>query len=42
MLVVKYGGNVMIDFEFESLFVCDIVLLKIVGLNLIVVYGGGL
>ena len=40
-LVVKYGGNAMTDPELESSFARDIVLLKTVGLNPIVVHGGG-
>jgi acetylglutamate kinase len=38
---VKYGGNAMTDPELESSFARDIVLLKTVGLNPIVVHGGG-
>jgi acetylglutamate kinase len=37
-LVVKYGGNAMTDPELESSFARDIVLLKTVGLNPIVVH----
>lgn len=40
-LVVKYGGNAMTDPALESSFARDIVLLKTVGLNPIVVHGGG-
>ncbi|MCF8999955.1 acetylglutamate kinase [Acinetobacter nectaris] len=40
-LVVKYGGNAMTDPELESSFARDIVLLKTVGLNPVVVHGGG-
>src|SRR5574343_1946292 len=40
-LVFKYGGNAMTDPELESSFARDIVLLKTVGLNPIVVHGGG-
>ena len=40
-LVVKYGGNAMTDPDLESSFARDIVLLKTVGLNPIVVHGGG-
>ncbi len=40
-LVVKYGGNAMTNPELESSFARDIVLLKTVGLNPIVVHGGG-
>ncbi|PTQ89161.1 acetylglutamate kinase [Agitococcus lubricus] len=40
-IVVKYGGNAMTDPELENSFARDIVLLKTVGLNPIVVHGGG-
>mgnify|MGYP000876543961 CR=1 FL=1 len=40
-VVVKYGGNAMTDPELENSFARDIVLLKTVGLNPIVVHGGG-
>lgn len=42
MLVIKYGGNVMESEELKVGFVCDVVLMKVVGINLVVVYGGGL
>lgn len=40
-LVVKYGGNAMTDPALEASFARDIVLLKTVGLNPVVVHGGG-
>jgi acetylglutamate kinase len=40
-IVVKYGGNAMIDPELQESFARDIVLLKAVGVNPIVVHGGG-
>jgi acetylglutamate kinase len=40
-LVVKYGGNAMIDDALESSFARDIVLMKLVGMNPVVVHGGG-
>jgi len=40
-LVVKYGGNAMIDESLKNSFARDVVLLKAVGLNPIVVHGGG-
>lgn len=40
-IVVKYGGNAMTEPELEASFARDIVLLKTVGLNPIVVHGGG-
>jgi len=39
--VVKYGGHVMGDPELSNLFARDVVLLKQVGINPIVVHGGG-
>ena len=39
--VVKYGGNAMIDEALERSFARDIVLLKAVGINPVVVHGGG-
>jgi acetylglutamate kinase len=40
-LVVKYGGNAMVDDKLESSFARDIVLMKLVGMNPVVVHGGG-
>ncbi|NDY89666.1 acetylglutamate kinase [Ideonella livida] len=40
-LVVKYGGNAMTDPELQQDFAEDIVLLKLVGMNPVVVHGGG-
>ena len=40
-IVIKYGGNAMVDEELKSSFARDIVLLKQVGMNPIVVHGGG-
>lgn len=39
--VVKYGGNAMVDDALEMGFARDIVLLKAVGINPVVVHGGG-
>jgi acetylglutamate kinase len=39
--VVKYGGNAMVDEELKDSFAQDIVLLKYVGINPVVVHGGG-
>ncbi|MBM4262281.1 MAG: acetylglutamate kinase [Deltaproteobacteria bacterium] len=39
--VIKYGGNAMIDEELKASFAQDIVLLKYVGVNPVVVHGGG-
>lgn len=40
-VVVKYGGNAMTDAELQKSFARDIVLMKTVGMNPIVVHGGG-
>jgi acetylglutamate kinase len=40
-IVVKFGGNAMVDEELKHSFARDIVLMKLVGLNPIVVHGGG-
>ncbi|MFP4080064.1 MAG: acetylglutamate kinase [Ectothiorhodospira sp.] len=40
-LVIKYGGNAMVDEELKRGFARDIVLLKQVGMNPVVVHGGG-
>lgn len=40
-IVVKFGGNAMVDEELKNSFARDIVLLKLVGINPVVVHGGG-
>ena len=40
-LVVKYGGNAMTDDNLKHCFARDVVLLKLVGMNPVVVHGGG-
>lgn len=40
-VVIKYGGNAMINEELKSTVMEDITLLKFVGLNPIIVHGGG-
>ena len=40
-IVIKYGGNAMIDEKLKNGFAKDIILLKLVGLNPVVVHGGG-
>jgi acetylglutamate kinase len=40
-IVVKFGGNAMVDVALKNSFARDIVLMKLVGLNPIVVHGGG-
>ena len=40
-VVIKYGGNAMTDPRLQAAFARDVVLLKLVGLNPVVVHGGG-
>ena len=40
-IVIKYGGNAMVDHELKNSFARSIVLLKQVGINPVVVHGGG-
>src|ERR1700741_4305642 len=40
-IVIKYGGNAMTDEVLKSSFARDVVLLKLVGMNPVVVHGGG-
>ena len=40
-VVIKYGGNAMVDDRLKQSFARDIVLMKAVGINPIVVHGGG-
>src|SRR5918993_5836535 len=40
-IVVKYGGNAMSDEVLKESFARDVVLLKLVGMNPVVVHGGG-
>jgi acetylglutamate kinase len=40
-IVVKYGGNAMTDEVLKNSFARDIVLMKLVGMNPVVVHGGG-
>ena len=40
-VVIKYGGNAMTDEKLKQSFAHDVVLLRLVGLNPVVVHGGG-
>lgn len=40
-IVVKYGGNAMVEESLQNSFARDMVMLKMVGINPIVVHGGG-
>ena len=41
LVVVKYGGNAMVDDELKAAFAQDIVFLRLAGLRPVVVHGGG-
>lgn len=40
-IVVKFGGNAMVDDQLKEQFARDVVLMKLVGMNPVVVHGGG-
>ncbi|MDY6820051.1 MAG: acetylglutamate kinase [Deferribacterota bacterium] len=40
-IVIKYGGSAMVDENLRANFAKDIVLLKFIGINIIIVHGGG-
>ena len=40
-IVIKYGGNAMTDEKLKHSFASDVVLLKLVGINTVIVHGGG-
>src|SRR3990172_9053399 len=40
-IVIKYGGNAMVDNDLKNGFARDVVLMKLVGINPVVVHGGG-
>ena len=40
-VVIKYGGNAMISDELRRAVISDIILLRLVGINVVVVHGGG-
>lgn len=40
-VVIKYGGNAMVDAALKNSFARDVVLMKLVGINPVVVHGGG-
>ncbi|MBL3527483.1 MAG: acetylglutamate kinase [gamma proteobacterium endosymbiont of Lamellibrachia anaximandri] len=40
-VVIKYGGNAMVDEALKDSFARDVVLMKLVGINPVVVHGGG-
>lgn len=40
-VVIKYGGNAMVDRELKQGFARDVVMMKLVGINPVIVHGGG-
>ena len=40
-IVVKYGGNAMVNEELKDAVMSDIVLMQLVGINVVLVHGGG-
>lgn len=40
-IVIKYGGNAMVDERLKESFANDIILLKLIGINPVIVHGGG-
>src|SRR5436189_5704644 len=40
-IVIKYGGNAMTDDKLKHSFARDVVLLKLVGMDPVIVHGGG-
>lgn len=40
-VVIKYGGNAMVDDALKNGFASDVVLMKLVGMNPVIVHGGG-
>ena len=40
-IVIKFGGNAMFDKKLKSSFAKDVVLLKLVGMNPVIIHGGG-
>ncbi len=40
-IVIKYGGNAMVDQNLKTSFARDVVLLKLVGIDPVIVHGGG-
>ncbi len=40
-IVIKYGGHAMVDEDLKEMFAMDVVMMKYVGINPVVVHGGG-
>ena len=41
VIVIKYGGNAMVDEDLKESFAKDIIMMRYIGMNPIVVHGGG-
>jgi len=39
-IVIKYGGHAMVDEELKDLFARDVLMMKYIGINPVVVHGG--
>ena len=40
-IVIKFGGNAMVDEKLKASFARDVVMMKLVGMNPVIVHGGG-
>ena len=40
-VVIKYGGNAMVDEQLKNSFARDVILMRLVGINPVIVHGGG-
>jgi len=40
-IVIKYGGHAMVDQDLKDKFARDVVMMKYIGINPVVVHGGG-
>ncbi|WP_417910351.1 acetylglutamate kinase [Candidatus Electronema sp. PJ] len=40
-VVIKYGGHAMVDEELKKSFALDVILLKYIGINPVIIHGGG-
>ena len=40
-IVIKYGGHAMVDDELKDKFAQDVVMMKYIGINPVIVHGGG-
>ena len=40
-IIIKYGGHAMVDEELKNMFAMDVVMMKYIGMNPVIVHGGG-